>query len=66
MKITENTAIEDLIEAIPASVKYLSEKGIQCIVCGEAVWGTLAEVSKSKGFTNEQIEVFVKELQELE
>jgi len=37
MKITENIAIEDLINAIPAAVKYLSDKGIQCIVCGEAV-----------------------------
>jgi len=65
MKITENITIEDLIETIPNSVKYLSEKGIQCVVCGEPVWGTLEEVSKAKGFDDEQIKQFVSELQEI-
>ena len=65
MHITEATSIEELIETVPASIPYLSEKGIQCVVCGEAVWGTLKEVVLSKGFTKEQLSVFVRELREL-
>ncbi len=65
MKITADISIEELVENYPESVYYLSKKHIQCVVCGEPIWGTLEEVSKSKGFTDADIEVFVKELNEL-
>ena len=65
MSITKNITIEDLIEQIPESVKYLSEKGIKCIACGEPVWGTLEDAAKEKGFSDEEIDVFIKELEEL-
>lgn len=60
--ISKSITIEDLVEEYPFSVQYLSEKGIRCIKCGEPIWGTLEEACKEKGFENEQIEVFVKEL----
>ena len=65
MKITKEITIEELVEIIPESVRYLMEKGIKCIACGEPIWGTLEEAAKEKGFDESQIEEFVKDLNKL-
>jgi len=65
MKITREITIEELVEIIPESVRYLMEKGIKCIACGEPIWGTLEEAAKEKGFNELQIEEFVKDLNKL-
>ncbi|MBN2236410.1 MAG: hypothetical protein JW729_02550 [Bacteroidales bacterium] len=62
MELTRNIEIEDLVSNFPYSVQYLSEKGIRCIACGEPIWGTLEEAAEEKGFSSEEIDVFVKEL----
>jgi|GEM_PF-186345 len=64
MKITKDITIEDLVEGVPQSVKYLMNKGIKCIACGEPIWGTLEDAAKEKGFSDKDIEKFVEELQE--
>ena len=64
-KITKEISIEDLLNEIPDSVTYLMENGIKCLVCGEPVWGTLESESKRKGFSDVDIERFVKEINEL-
>lgn len=65
MKITKDITIEELTEELTASVKYLMTEGIRCIVCGEPIWGTLEEAALEKGFSQSDIERFVKELQEI-
>lgn len=60
--ITKDISIEELIEEVPASVKYLSEKGIKCIACGEPIWGTLEDAAKEKGFSDNEIDSFIKDL----
>jgi hypothetical protein len=55
-------SIEELVEIIPASVSYLSRNGIKCIACGEPVCGTLEEAAMEKGFSKEEIEGFVRDL----
>ncbi len=60
--LTKDIEIEDLVSHYPFSVKYLSEKGIRCIACGEPIWGTLEEAALAKGFDQAQIEAFVEEL----
>jgi methionine synthase II (cobalamin-independent) len=65
-QIDKDTTIEDLITLIPKSVTYLREKGIRCIMCGEPVWGTLETAAKEKGFGDEDIAKFVREINELE
>jgi hypothetical protein len=60
--VTSDTSIEDLIQSVPDSVGYLREKGIRCIRCGEPIWGSLAEAAKQKGFGDEDVERFVREL----
>lgn len=63
--ITKEISIEELIETIPASVKYLMEKGIKCIACGEPIWGTLEDAAKEKGFSDLDIDGFIEDLSKL-
>lgn len=63
--ITKEITIEELIRSYPVSVRFLMEKGIKCIACGEAVWGTLESNARDKGFDEAQIEVIVGELNAL-
>lgn len=63
MKITKDINIEDLVESVPQSVKYLMNKGVKCIACGEPIWGTLEDAAKEKGFSDADIEKFVEDLQ---
>ena len=60
--ITKEIYIEDLVRDYPGAVTYLMEKGIRCLMCGEPIWGTLESAAKEKGFNDEDIEVFVKDL----
>jgi len=63
--IDRDTPIEELVVRVPDSVRYLMQNGIKCLACGEPVWGTLASVAEEKGFPEEAIERFVRELNEL-
>ncbi len=63
--IIKTITIEDLVDDYPKSVKFLSEKGIRCIKCGEPIWGTLEEACLEKGFTPEEIDTVVDELNDL-
>ena len=64
--IDKTITIENLVETISGSVRYLMEQGIKCIACGEPIWGTLEEAAKEKGFNNEDIIRFVNDLNNLE
>lgn len=66
MEITPEIIIEDLIDAVPSSVQYLMNEGIRCVRCGEPIWGTLREAAEEKGFKEEDISRFVKELAALQ
>ncbi len=63
--LTKEIEIEDLVNHYPYSVRYLSAKGIRCIACGEPIWGTLEEAALEKGFDQDQIGIFIKELIEI-
>ncbi|MEJ2055152.1 MAG: hypothetical protein P8X42_14650 [Calditrichaceae bacterium] len=52
MKISGNMLIEDIVEKYPETIGPLQEMGIQCIRCGEPVWGTLEEKISEKGLDN--------------
>lgn len=64
-EISKDISIEELIELKVKAVSYLMEKGIKCIACGEPIWGTLEEAAKGKGFSDSDIDTFVRELNEL-
>lgn len=63
--ITKDIEIEDLVRRYPFSVKYLMEQHIKCIACGEPIWGTLEEAAREKGYNDDAIERFVRELNAL-
>jgi len=52
MKIKLNMLIEDIVEQYPETIRPMQEMGVQCMVCGEPVWGTLEEKVKEKGLDN--------------
>jgi methionine synthase II (cobalamin-independent) len=60
--ITKDIYIEDLVSDYPFSVRFLSERGVKCIACGEPIWGTLEEAAREKGFDDEAIDRLVEEL----
>jgi len=64
-EITKEILIEELVNNYPFSVRYLMEKGIRCIMCGEPIWGTLEEAAQEKNFSADDIEGFVKEMREI-
>ena len=64
MQIKRDTTIEDIVNHSTEAVRYLSQKGIKCIACGEPIWGTLEEAAMEKGFDKASIDLFVKELNE--
>jgi hybrid cluster-associated redox disulfide protein len=63
--ITKEMTIEELVTEVPDAVRYLMQKGIKCIACGEPVWETLESAAKNKGFTDKEIETFVTDLSKL-
>jgi methionine synthase II (cobalamin-independent) len=65
MRITYDTYIEEIIKIIPDSVFYLQKKGIKCIACGEAVWGTLKDAADLKKITAQELSVIMSELNEM-
>jgi len=65
MKITKDIRIDELIEINPEVVGFLAQKGIQCIACGEPVWGTLEELAKQKGLSDNEIDELVITLDKL-
>lgn len=63
--IDKNISIEELVRILPESVSYLMRQGIKCLACGDPVWGTLESASKEKGFNEQAIAGFVKDLNNL-
>jgi len=64
-EINKDILIEDLVNDYSFSVRYLMEKGIRCIMCGEPIWGTLEEAAREKHFSDADIEGFVNEMKAL-
>ena len=58
------STIEEIIEKNSENIKFLMAKGIRCIRCGEPVWGTFEDAAKEKGFSNEEIDKILNELNE--
>lgn len=63
--IEKEILIEDLVLEYPLSVDFLSENGIRCIRCGEAIWGTLEEAILDKGYLAKDVVKFLKDLNSL-
>lgn len=63
--VTKEMTIEELLSEVPDAVRYLMQKGIKCIACGEPIWETLESAARNKGFSDKEIETFVTDLSKL-
>jgi hypothetical protein len=61
--LTRDMPVEDLVQHYPELIGPLTHRRVVCLVCGEAFWGTLEELARSKGITD--IDALVEELSEL-
>jgi hypothetical protein len=61
-QITKDIEIEELVRKHPSSVRFLAERGIRCIACGEPVWGTLEEAAMEKQVGPDELERIVRDL----
>ena len=50
--ISKDMTIEELVEKYPQTIGPLKEMGVNCVVCGEPIWGTIEENAISKGLTD--------------
>lgn len=46
--------IEEIVEKFPETIGPMQEMGVQCMLCGEPVWGTLEEKIREKDLKNEK------------
>lgn len=46
--VTPDMPVEELVDAYPAAIRFLAERNILCVVCGEAFWGTLGQLIDQK------------------
>ena len=60
--VRRSITIEDLARDYPSAVRFMIEKGLPCIICGEPVWGTFEEVARKSGKTEAEIDVLIEEL----
>ncbi|MBD3386711.1 DUF1858 domain-containing protein [candidate division KSB1 bacterium] len=60
--VNKDILIEDLVNQHPESVTFLMEKGVRCLACGEPVWGTLESAAFEKGYSEDDIEPLVNDL----
>lgn len=64
-EINKDILIEELVNNYPFSVRFLMERGIRCIMCGEPIWGTLEEACQEKNFSEDDIRKVVVEMKQL-
>lgn len=60
--VSKEISVEDLVYHYPEATGFLLTKGLQCIICGEPVWGTLEELARGKNFTDDQLNELISEL----
>ncbi len=61
---SEETKIEDLIEAHPSAVGFFTSEGLPCVVCGEPFWGSVGDLARQMNWTDEQITRLIGRLNE--
>lgn len=64
MKIKPEDLVEDVIQEFPATVRIFMDHDFPCLICGEAVWGTIAENAKRNNISGEKLDELMKALNE--
>jgi len=53
--IKASDSVEELLEKYPTINRFLLQKGIVCVKCGEPFWGKLEDLIKSKGLNVDDV-----------
>ncbi|RLE18632.1 MAG: hypothetical protein DRJ14_03185 [Acidobacteria bacterium] len=64
MKIKPEDLVEDVIQQYPATVRVFMDHDFPCLVCGEPVWGTVAENAERNNIVGEKFNDLMKALNE--
>lgn len=64
MRFTKDTNIEELARVLPSAASYFAKYKIRIMQSGAVRWGTIEQIAKMKDYNDEDIEKFVKELNE--
>lgn len=59
--VTTDSKVDEMVERYPDTVRFLMQKGLPCVVCGEPFWGSLGELCRQKGWSEAEIEGLVEE-----
>ena len=62
MKITKDSVIADIIDAVPESLEIMMDEGLHCVGCGGASFETLEEGMLGHGFSQEQLEEMITKI----
>lgn len=63
--ITKNNKIGEVIDAFPATADVLLKKGVHCLGCGARSFESIDQGLKVHGFSDEEIDEIVRELNEI-
>ena len=61
LPITGKESVEELVDAFPKAVKWLSQKRVVCIVCGEPYWGSLEDLAEGKNIVGEEFKTLLSD-----
>lgn len=64
MRFTKDTNIEELIRVMPAAASYFTKYNIRVMQAGSVIWGSIEHIAKKKNYSDDDIAMFVKELNE--
>lgn len=62
LPLTGDESVEEIVDQFPDTVTWLSQRGVVCIICGEAFWGSLRELSEGKGIVGSDFDTLVADL----
>jgi hybrid cluster-associated redox disulfide protein len=62
--ISRNTTVGEIIEKHPSAIEVLLWKGIHCVGCHAAFFETIEQGLRAHGFSEEEIDETLKELNE--
>ncbi|MCU7495384.1 MAG: DUF1858 domain-containing protein [Ignavibacteria bacterium] len=64
-RVDKNYLIVEILRMIPSSLPYLMKKGLCGLGCIETDSGSLETVAKRKGFSDQEIEDIIEEINRL-
>jgi len=65
MMIDKEMTIGEIVQANMEAAEVMARHGLHCIGCHVALWETLEEGCKAHGLDDEQIDLMVKEINEI-